>query len=288
MVYDTIIIGAGPAGVSAALYAIRARLSVLMIGKVGGALLKAGRIDNYYGFPDGIGGLDLLNAGIAQAKRLGVVALDEEVVGLDYLANFIAETKDAKYEGKSVIIATGASRVAPPVKNIARYEGKGVSFCAVCDGFFHRDQPVAVLGNGVYALAEATHLLSIASRVYLLTDGREPDEKVPEGIEVIQEKVSEVYGENEVEGVAFQNGDKLALDGLFIAYGVAGSVDLARKIGAGVENNKIKVDEKMRTNIPYLYAAGDCVGGLFQINKAVHDGCVAASTAIVELKSRGK
>ena len=171
--YDIIIIGNGPAGCSAAIYATRANKKVLVISKRNSNLLKAKEVENYYGFIDPINGEELYNKGILQAKRLGATFVDEEVVGLAYYDSYYVKTPSNEYNAKAVILATGTNRVAPRISNIKEYEGKGVSYCAVCDGFFYRKKKVAVFVNNAYALNEANELKHLASEVVILTNGEE-------------------------------------------------------------------------------------------------------------------
>ena len=133
---DVIILGSGPAGISTALYTARAGLDTLVIGSGAGALGKTDRIENYYGFPAPVAGKDLLENGIAQARRLGVTVLREEVVGLSFDGEFLVRTKRDSFRAPFAVMATGASRRAPKIPGLAEFEGKGVSYCAVCDAFF--------------------------------------------------------------------------------------------------------------------------------------------------------
>ncbi|MBQ3140911.1 MAG: NAD(P)/FAD-dependent oxidoreductase [Clostridia bacterium] len=277
---NVIIIGSGPAGISAALYTQRAGLPTTVIGKDGGALQKAEKIENYYGLPQPVSGEELLQNGIAQAERLGVTLLREEVIGMTYLDKLTVVTTRGEYCADFVVLATGAARQTVRLPGIAEFEGAGVSYCAVCDGFFHRGKPVAVIGSGEYAMHEAAALQPIASSVTVLTDGKPVSAPVPEGVLVDERRLAAVKGEFKADTVEFADGEQIAVSGVFVAVGVAGSADLARKLGAVVENGRIAVDESGATNIPGLYAAGDCTGGLLQIAKAVGDGAVVG-TAIV-------
>ncbi|MCI1966097.1 MAG: NAD(P)/FAD-dependent oxidoreductase [Oscillospiraceae bacterium] len=283
---DVIIMGGGPAGISAALYTARAGLATLILASGAGALEKADQIENYYGFAEPVSGKQLLENGIAQAKRLGVQVLNEEVVGLSYDGEFLISTKQNTYRAPFAVMATGASRKAPKIPGLAEFEGKGVSYCAVCDGFFYRKKPVAVLGAGDYAMHEASELLPIASSVTILTDGKEPQAAFPKEMTVKTEKIAKLSGGAAVQGVQFEDGTELAAAGLFVAVGVAGSADLARKVGAQVDGVSVAVDNKRRTNVPGLYAAGDCTGGLLQISKAVCDGALAGTDVIKEFRKR--
>ncbi|MDD3569774.1 MAG: NAD(P)/FAD-dependent oxidoreductase, partial [Lachnospiraceae bacterium] len=206
--------------------------------------------------------------------------IEDEVVGLSFEEKLRVTTTKSSYTADSVILATGSSRAVPKIKGVKELEGKGVSYCAVCDGFFFRGKPLTVLGNGEYAVHEAKELLPLAQSVTIATDGKNMEVDVPEGVAVKTEKIAEIKGEGKVEIIAFENGAEHEASGVFVAMGVAGSADLARKIGAETEGNKIIVDENMATNVPGLFAAGDCVGGLLQISKAVSDGAIAGTNAV--------
>lgn len=283
--YDVIIVGAGPAGISASLYLKRANLSVLVIFEGDGALEKASKIENYYGLQQPISGKELFDIGIEQAKRLGVEVIKDEVTSITLEDNFIITTVNREYKAKKVILATGTSRKSPDIKGLQEYEGKGISYCAVCDAFFYRNKDVVVLGSGNYAIHEARHLEPIANSVTILTNGEPIVENRDEmNFEINEEPIREVRGGNIVEEVTFLNEDSKKVDGIFVAVGTASSSDLARKIGAITQNGSIQVNENMQTNVAGLYACGDCTGGLLQINKSVYEGAKAALHIINELK----
>lgn len=276
-----VIIGTGPAGISAALYTVRAGLSTTIIGKDGGALQKTDRIENYYGFAQPISGAELLSQGEQQAARLGAQIIKEEVVAIRYADPFVVETTKGSYPADYVLLATGSPRSAPKIPGLKELEGRGVSYCAVCDAFFYRGKKVAVLGHSAYALHEVQELLPVAAGIILLTNGTNPQVMLPPEVQVDTRPISSLYGENKIEGVEFQQGDALPLDGLFVAYGSAGSTDLARKLGVTLDGNRILTDPKtMATNVPGIYAAGDCTGGLLQISKAVYEGALAGTSII--------
>ena len=179
------------------------------------------------------------------------------------------------------------SRKRPNIRGIQEYEGKGVSYCAICDAFFYKNKDVAVLGEGDYAFAEASELLPVAKSVTLLTNGKEPVENrsiEEEKLTINQREIVEFRGDTTIKEVHFSDATKLEIQGVFIAIGTASSGDLAKKLGAMVENNQIVVNEKMQTNVPALYACGDCTGGLLQISKAVHEGTIAGLEVIKFLK----
>ncbi len=273
--YDVIVIGSGPAGITAAIYAKRRNLSILVISKGNGTLQKAEKIDNYYGFENGISGKELYVNGIKQAKNLGIDFIEDEVINIEYINQFTIETVNSKYEAKAVILATGVSRNVPNIKGIKEFEGKGVSYCAVCDSFFYKGKDVAVLGDGNYAIHEFETLKPIASSVTILTNGNTMVENRDSSIEVNSKKIREFRGNTKLEEVEFEDNTIQNLNGVFIAMGTASSSDLARKIGARIENNNIIVNENMETTVPGLFACGDCTGGLLQISKAVYEGAKA-------------
>lgn len=291
MLYDVIIIGKGPAGISAALYAKRAGLNVLVIGKDGGALEKTKEIDNYYGFTNTISGKELLINGINQAKRLNIPIETDEVLNVKFDGIYYIETRNNAFEAKTLILATGTSRKKPVIKGVKEFEGRGISYCAICDAFFYRNKDVSVLGSGDYALSEARTLLPIAKSVSILTNGEElvQNRGINEEDFLIKEKeIEEIIGTDTVNKVKFTDGTHITTQGVFIAIGVASSTDLAKKLGAVINGNNITVDENMATNVPGLYACGDCTGGLLQISKAVYEGAKAGLSVIKYIREKNE
>ena len=278
--YDVIVIGKGPAGITSAIYAKRAGLNILVIGKGIGALEKTDKIENYYGFEKPIEGKKLVEHGINQAKNLGITVIEDEVTGINYEKNFLVKAIKQNYETKTIILATGTNRKSSPIKGIKEFEGKGISYCAVCDAFFYKQKDVAVLGDGDYALSEAFELLPIAKSVTILTNGSKPIETRSTDIKFNPKVIREFRGNNTINEVEFKDNTTLPVAGVFIAEGFATSIDLARKIGAQTIGNQIKVDENMQTTVPGLFAAGDCTGGLLQISKAVYEGTKAGLSAV--------
>jgi len=284
--YDVIIIGAGPAGISASLYAKRANRSVLVLYSGESQLEKAHLIDNYYGFDGGISGKELYENGIAQARSLGVEVVNEEALNVTMNAsmNYEVSTAANKYEGKALIISTGNKKLKPDIKGVEAYEGKGISYCAVCDGFFYRKKSVAVLGNEAYALSEADELENIVGKLVILTDGKPAPET--DKYEIITKKISEFVGEVKLSKVVFEDGSELELDGVFIAQGVAGGADFAKKLGVTLNGSDIKVNPDMSTNLKGVFACGNATGGLLQVCKAVYEGAEAGLSAVKYIKSK--
>lgn len=278
--YDVVIVGSGPAGVSAALYLKRAKKDILLISKGEGALKKADKIENYYGI-ERITGDELYKTGIRQVERLGVPIENDEVTNISFEQHFTITTVNSEFEAKNVIIATGTNRVTPNIKGVKEFEGKGVSYCAICDAFFYKDKDVAVVGDGNYAIHEANQLKNVANSVTILTNGSKMvQNRDAADFDIEEEKIREFRGDKSIEEVEFDNNKKKKIDGVFIAIGTATSTDLARKIGALVKNNNIVVNENMETTVKGLYACGDCTGGLLQVNKAVYEGAKAAVSII--------
>lgn len=281
---NIVIVGSGPAGISAALYAVRAGADTTVLTKGPGALDRAEKIENYYGFAEPVSGAELERRSIENARRLGVRFVTAEAVGLTYTDQLTVETLDKDYPADAVILATGASRAVPRIPGLAGLEGHGVSYCAACDAFFYRGRDVAVLGSGEYALHEVQALLPVVRSVTLLTNGAPLTAQFPPEVRVCPQVVEAVLGETVVTGVQLPGGETLAVSGVFVALGVAGSTALARKIGAEVDGNRIVVDAGMQTTVPGLYAAGDCTGGLLQVAKAVYEGAQAATEAVKALR----
>lgn len=156
---------------------------------------------------------------------------------------------------KTLILATGTSRKVPTIKGIKEFEGRGVSYCAVCDAFFYRNKDVSVLGNGDYAIEEARCLLPVAKSVSILTNGNELVQNRSinyDDFSIKEEEIEEILGEDRISNIKFKDGTSLEIDGLFVAQGVASSTDLARKIGAIIDKNSVVVDKKMSTNVPRI------------------------------------
>ena len=280
IMYDVVIVGSGPAGVSAALYLKRAKKEILVISRGNGALKKADRIENYYGI-ESITGDELYNTGIKQMKKLEIPIENDEVTNISLEQHFTITTVNNEFDARSVIIATGTNRVTPNIKGLKDFEGRGVSYCAMCDAFFYKDKDVAVVGDGNYAIHEANQLKNVANSVTILTNGNKiVENRDSANFDIEEEKIKEFRGDNSIKEVEFNNNKSKKIDGVFIAIGTATSTDLARKIGALVKNNNIVVNEYMETTVKGLYACGDCTGGLLQVNKAVYEGAKAAVSII--------
>ncbi len=271
---DILILGKGPAGIQASIYAKRANLNPIVIGKDLGMSIRAQRVENFYGF-ESINGEELIEKGIAQAKNLGIEVISDEVVSLSFHEEgFLVKTLSENYITKSFLFASGTHRNISRIRNVSKFEGKGVSYCAVCDAYFYKNKTVAVLGNSEYAASEVNALVDVCKEVYVFTNGLELDAQFDKRAIIIQDKVISVSGDSKVESIELED-RSIEVAGVFVALGTASTSDLAQKIGVVTERNRIVVNEKMETNIPGIYAAGDCTMGFQQIAKAVGDGCVA-------------
>ncbi|MCS7150636.1 MAG: thioredoxin-disulfide reductase [Caldimicrobium sp.] len=296
--FDLIIVGAGPAGLTAYLYARRALLKTLLIekGPVGGQVIYTDLIENYPGFPDGISGYELIELMNKQAEKLGLNLVQGEVVSLHEgnMGKVVTLSNGDTYKAKAVILALGAKPRKLGIPGERELTGKGVSYCAICDGPFFRGEEVVVVGGGDTALQEALYLAGFVKRVYLV-HRRETFRASP----ILQERVKgnpkiefklnrvpkEIVGKQRVEKVILENlltGDKeeLPLAGVFIFIGYEPETSWLRGVLDLDEQGFIITDKEMRTSVPGVFACGDCVSKRFrQIINACGEGAVAALNA---------
>lgn len=292
--YDIVIIGAGPAGLTAALYARRANKNVLIIEKkaYGGQIINTPLIENYPALPNA-SGFDFATNLYNQVESLGVEIKYEEALKIE--DNKVITNKDT-YKTKKIIIAAGTTN-----KNInigeERYLGKGISYCATCDGAFFKNKPVAVVGGGNTALEDAIYLSNIASKVYLIhrrdsyrAEATYQDEiKNKENIEeILNATISKVEGTETLERIVInKNGEEqeLKVAGLFVAIGQTPSSNFVKDILDLDENGYIKTSDGVHTTNKDIYVAGDIrVKNLRQLTTAVSDGSIAATVAIKEME----
>lgn len=296
MTYDVGIIGSGPAGLSAAIYAKRANLSAVVIEKEyegTGQIAESGQVDNYLGLP-GISGYDLGEQFREHAVKLGVSFLEQEVTEIkkeDSAVFTIIFEDGSSVETKTVIYAAGATPRRANIPGEQEYLGKGVSYCAICDGSFYRGKKVAVLGGGDTALDDAVYLADLAEQVYVIHRRKEfrgaatTVEKLrkKENVTfVLEHQVKEITGAEKVNGVVLEDGTAIAVDGVFVAYGSVPQTNLVKELVTLDAAGYVKAEETGETSLAGLYVAGDVrTKKLRQVVTAVSDGANAA-TAVVE------
>ena len=295
--YDVVIIGGGPAGLTAGIYTARARLRSLLIEKAiaGGLIVNAGLVENYPGFPQGISGLELTDSMNQQAVKFGMETLLAEVTGLDLKGEQkIVKTTEGDIVAKAVIIASGSGRVKLDVPGEEEFTGRGVAYCAICDAYFYRDLPVVVVGGGNAAINEALDLSKFVAKVTVIHRRQEL-----RATRILQEKafadpkieflwntvVEAIEGEDVVKRIKLRNvrtGEKSAMDisGIFVAIGFKPNTDYLKGVLSLDANGAIITNEKMETEVPGIFAAGDIrSGSIRQVVAGAGDGAVAARYA---------
>lgn len=286
------IIGGGPSGLSAAIYTARADRRTLVFDDGGGTTRDVDVMENVYGFPAGVTGPELVDRGREHARKYGAEIVEEEVVRIERDGDgFVVATTETQYDVEGVILASGADYERPAIADVESYEGQGVSYCVECDAFFYRDKAVAVVGDGNYAATEALMLLDYTDDVQILTNGAELDvdahlaERIEEeGIPVRTDRLDRLAGEDSLSAVHTRAGERIDIDGLFVALGTAGGTDLAEMLGIPVEGDSIVTDCDQSTAVERVYAAGDVTGGHQQISTSVGEGSRAAINLLEELR----
>lgn len=302
---DVIIIGAGPAGLTAGMYAARAGIDTLVIEMMmpGGQMATAHKIKNYPGFPEGIGGMELAELMKAHAENLGtdIKNLDEVKKVEKEGDRFVITTSQGQYRALAVVIATGLYRKKLGVPGEKEFQGKGVSYCATCDGPFFKDRKTVVIGSGTHAVSEALYLNDIAGEVKLVMKRDHPiitqkdtEKQLKESkVELVTNtEVLEIFGQELVTGLkALDLNTKeertIETDGIFIEAGRQPNIALLEGMDIKTdEKGYIITDEKQQTSTPGLYAAGDvCAGKVKQVGVAVGHGSIAALSARDYIKS---
>ena len=281
-----VIIGAGPAGLNAALYLKRAGIDAVIIEKEipGGEMLKTNKIENYLGFSE-IDGGELALKMSKQVKDLGVKIIRDKVLKVSKKDKFIIEMEKDSLEADYVIVATGRTPRKLGLRGEEELTGKGISYCAVCDGAFYRGKEVAVIGGGDSALTEALYLADLCSKVYVIVrrDLRASDVlqnrvKSKENIVVLKNvNVSELRYDESLSDILLDDGKMLPVNGMFIAIGGSPELSFLDGLGIDMEKGYIKTNDRMETNIKGLYAVGDVRSkDFYQIITAASDGAIAA------------
>lgn len=302
---EIIIIGSGPAGLTAAIYAARANLNPILIAGTtwGGQLMTTTEVENFPGFIDGILGPDLMTRMLKQAEKFGTKVVYEDATKIEKNNSFTVYTYQNSYKSKSVIIATGATPKKLGIKGEEQFWAKGVSTCATCDGAFFKGKTVAVVGGGDSAMEESTFLTRFASKVYIIHRKNEfraskfMQEKVKSNpkIEIIfNTEVKEILGENTVKKLLLQNSingesSELEVDGVFLAIGHIPVTDFIKKEIELDQNGYIKAINGVKTNIEGVFVAGDVEDFRYkQAITAAGAGCKAALEAEKWLSELGK
>lgn len=296
--FDVVIVGGGPAGMSAGIYARRAGLECVILekGVPGGQVLTSPNIENYPGFPE-VPGMKLMELMADHARRYIDIKEGEEVLRVRGGDKFEITTNSGRYITRAIILTTGSTHRKLEVTGEEGMTGRGVSYCATCDGFFYKGREVIVIGGGNTALTDALYLHSINCKVSIAhrRDAFRADKHLQESvarndIHVFWDTVvDEILGKEEVNGVKLRNVKNgttqvKAVNGVFIAVGEVPSSQLAAELGLDMDaGGFVNVDKSFRTNVPLVYAAGDVSGGIRQIVAAVHGGAAAALSCFEDL-----
>jgi thioredoxin reductase (NADPH) len=295
-IYDLIVIGAGPAGLTAALYASRYKLKALVLGKeVGGQVNYIHDLENYPGF-DKITGLEFIDKLTSQIKKPGVDIKQEEVIEASKDKVFTVKTHEGTYFSRTLILALGRESKKLNIQNEDKFLGKGISYCATCDAPLFKDKTVVVIGSGNAAAMTSLLLAEYAKKVYIIAKYKKDDMKIEKirldkieknpKIEIIQSSIKEIKGTKFIEAILLDNGLFLDVQGIFVEIGKIPITYLAEKLGVKTDKKGyILVNEKKETNVKGLFAAGDCTSNLFkQVLTAASDGSMAAKSVYEFLK----
>ncbi len=288
-IYDVVIIGAGPAGIQAAIHAARRKIRVLMLGRMENSALFGAHIENYAFVPGVTTGAALLQGGLEQARGFGTEIAPEDVLKIvrtDEMFHLELES------GRSIVAAAlvfsmGVAKKKLNVPGEKELLGRGVSYCVDCDANFFRNAVVTITGDRSAAVDGALTMLDYAAKVYLVSERLDVSPELAlrlktSKVECIPSAVRQVNGERAVTSVVLADGRTLETEGLFIELGSKGALELATQIGVQLDTESFKyiaTNRKQETNIPGIYAAGDIVGPPYQMAKAVGEGCVAGMEA---------
>lgn len=295
--YDVAVIGAGPAGLMAAVYAGRYKLKTIVIGELhGGTIGEATMVCNFPSYVEITGG-ELSQKMVEQVKNLGIEIIAEKVNSVEKIKKgFTIKGSEKNIMAKKIILAIGTKRRLLGLKREAELTGKGISYCSACDGLFYKDKIVGVIGGSDSALVSALHLSDIAKKVYLINRKDKFSKGEPTWVEMVQNnpKIEPVFNSNVVEflgndglsGVKLDNGKVINLDGLFIEIGSVPKREFLGQMGLALDKEGyVVVDKMMRTSTPGIYSAGDLNSGNFkQAVIATAEGAIAANAAYEEIK----
>jgi thioredoxin reductase (NADPH) len=298
-IIDVVIIGAGPAGIQAAIHAARKKTRVLVLGRIENSALYGAHIENYACIKGVTDGKDLLEAGLSQIKHFGADILAEDVLKIEQQEQLFAlELESGKtITCRTVIFSMGVSKKKLSVPGEKELSGQGVSYCVDCDANFYRGATVMVAGNRSAAVDGALTLLGYADKVYLVARQLNVTDELMERlqqskVEIIESTwIREIHGDQAVSSVSLENGSSIDVDGIFIELGSKGALELATQVGVALDSEHFKyinTNRKQETNIPGIYAAGDIVGPPYQMAKAVGEGCVAGMHAATYARRQKK
>ena len=289
--YDVVILGSGPAGLQAAVHAVRAKAKTAVLGKARSSALYKAHVENYCCLADTVSGEAILDEGRRQAEKFGAALIGEDVLHLE-------RVEDGRFSVKlesgdtllvwTLVLAMGVSRNKLNVPGEKELLGRGVSYCVDCDANFFRNQVVTVVGSGSAAASGALRMLLVASEAHLVCDSLDISENLRYQLESSRaqihagRKVKRIEGDSEVRAVLLDNGEEIETSGVFVELGAKGAIELVTALGVDLDSESMRfvaVDKKQATNVPGLYAAGDICGPPYQIAKAVGEGCVAGLEA---------
>ncbi len=294
---DVVIIGAGPAGIQAAIHAARKKVRTVLVGKVRNSAMHGIELENYFGFSGVRSGTDILNDSLEQAKSFGCQFMDMNVLSLSKEGDLFKVRLEDGTDicARALVIATGMTRNKLGVPGERAFaNGKGVSYCATCDCNFYKQKVVALVGGQAEAVADAEFMTRYASKVYLISPSFDTSASLLEaaekaGVVRIEAAVTEILGDAKVQSVKLSDGQVIELDGVFIELGGKSSADLAMEIDLFPEmDDTIKIDRGCRTSVEGVFACGDITGKPLQVAKAVGEGAVAGLSAAEYAKKVGQ
>lgn len=297
--YDVIIIGAGPGGISAAIYLKRAGINPLVLEAAapGGTLNKTHKIENYPGYVDK-DGITLAFRMYSQIEELGVTFKTEKVINIENENNFHKViTENNVYECKYIIIATGKTPRKLDIKDADKYNGKGVSYCTICDGTLYKGKTIAIVGGGNSAMESASYMKDIAKKIYIINrspslraDEKEQKEVLNNNnVEVIyNSKIKEIIDKQGlITGIKLDNEKQLEVSAIFVCIGQESNLAYYQNLNLKTDNLGIIVDVNMKTSDDYVYACGDAISkSLYQVVTAVSEGAIAATSIIKNIKKK--
>ena len=297
--YDVVILGCGPAGLASGIFLGRAGLNTCIIGIPEKSQAQmASNIENYFGFPEGVPGPELIKKGIEHVKKFGVKTVVDEVVSANYTESnsrniFTVKTsRGVEMSSLSLVIATGVPIKVSGILNESKLMGKGIHYCVNCDGAMYKNKKLAIIGSGNHAAESAMEALSYSKDITIVANAdsfcfspKYQKEIDKWQIKTLSGKVKEFSGDKWLENLVMKDGRLLQFSGIFMACGLAGALDFAANLGLEIKDNILVVDESNMTSLNGVFAAGNCEGRCRQIAKNVGDGCNAAVNAIKYLRS---